>query len=199
MAVSDVKNIRWLSTSARGIVWTYDRNQLRTYSFSGDELFDLPVDVKGTNISLVVNSVDGSLWVAGRKTLQHVNAERGTGLQITLERNVRALALDESALRLWVGTENSVFAVDAVTGVELLRLTLGKKDKVKSIAVDAATGDVWVGLPKKLRRYTDNGARLLEIDVKRFERVASGLLGGVPSHFWVRGYRASLMAREISH
>lgn len=164
----------------RGVIWTFGQSTLHAYDFQGTLLRSAPVPEADddAHLALTATSHDGSVWLGLHTTLFHFDAQGQLLSMIALSDNVQALAVDRTALRLWVATQKKVSAYDDA-GTIVATIDLGKNPDVQDIDVDAQSGDLWVALNKTLRLYDASGSLLSETAVDKLQRLASDGQGGV--------------------
>src|SRR6266511_4789241 len=182
--MADAKNTRAVAVDGQhGVLWAYRANTVWAYRFNGQPVLSIPLGQQGDNgngqdVALSVNPDQGTIWVGLKKFLYHFSVQ-GQWLSVhSLPGDVRALSWDATTACLWVGTKESVSAVDD-TGAMCDRRDLGSHPDVKDLAVDADSGDLWVGMKHVLRRYDADGALMVEISLDKLASLASDYQGGV--------------------
>ena len=174
-------------------VWALTGHTLHRFDFSGAE--DLTTAVPpappagapqhpsgaaepGT---LVVDTADASIWVALNKNIYHLDAGGGLLLDLTLGRQIRGLALghlQDGRAVLWAATNGEVTGLDPGTGATIASINPGPPASIKGVAVDAASGDVWMLRAGRLERYRSTGALIAAAGVNGLKLLASDAGGG---------------------
>lgn len=191
----------------RGVLWTANANTLQSYTFSGIPLLNLPVpppddkkagkkkekdpnedtdttadedeDKEDTkHVSLSVNPSNGTVWLGVSKRVHHFDAQGQLLHTLALSDKVRALALDEISLRVWVATKKTLSA-DTDTGTLAAVLDLGKNPDIQDLTLDAESGTLWVAVKKALLRYDASGSLVWETKLDQTELVAHDGSGSV--------------------
>jgi glucodextranase-like protein/Big-like domain-containing protein len=182
--MADTQNVRAMALDEpRGVLWAYDRKTLRAYGFGGQLLHSVPLeqhndDDESQDAVLSVNPVNGAVWVGIKKRLYYISAHGEWLMVHTLTGHVRALAWDMTTACLWVGTKETVRAIDE-TGTVCASLNLGAHADVKDLALDADSGALWVGMQKSLRHYEAGGALRFEMRIDKLASLALDGQGGV--------------------
>jgi hypothetical protein len=184
LTIADAQNARAVTVDGpHGVLWAYRANTVSAYGFDGKPLISIRLDPHSDNgnsqdVALGVNPNNGTVWLGLKKFLYHFSA-RGEWLSVhTLPGEVRALAWDATTSCLWVGTKESVSAIDDA-GAMCGTRDLGSHLDVQGLAVDADSGELWGGLKKVLRRYDADGVLLLEINFDKLAYLAGDHQGGV--------------------
>src|SRR5215831_12954500 len=184
LTIADAQNVRAIAVDAQyGVLWAYRSNTVWAYSFNGKVLVSIPLGQQGDNGDgqdpiLGVNPNNSTVWLGLKKYLYHFSTQ-GKWLSVhTLPGDVRALSWDATTSCLWVGTKESVSAIDD-TGAMCSTRDVGSHPDVQDLAVDAPSGDLWVGMKKALQRYDADGALMVDIDLDKLAYLASDHRGGV--------------------
>src|SRR5438094_667156 len=97
--------------------------------------------IVGIIVSLIISSV--VLWLGPNTALLHLDAQGHVLRTIALTDSIQALALDTTAARLWVGTQKTISAYNDA-GSLVASIQLGPNPVLQDIAVDAASGALWI-------------------------------------------------------
>lgn len=105
---------------------------------------------------LALDPYDGSLWVAGEKTVLHVSAQGQTLLKWTSPQNIQTIALDPDQ-SLWVLTQGSLYQL-SVAGAVLNTLAIPNTliPDPTFLALDGLGGYLWVAGKRHLVRFDVN-------------------------------------------
>ena len=176
------KRLRLAIDPTRKTLWAYGSSKLFAYNQSGQQQLSSSVPAPNTDerkdAALAVNSSDGSVWLAIKKSLHHYSLQGQRIKTVQLNNDAVGLSFDPVTGKLWAATTNSVRPYDyqSVAGAAL---ALGSNPKVKAIAVDRANGAVWVALSNSLRLFSSNGAQLFQRSVNDIEGLADDGAHGV--------------------
>jgi len=196
LKITNIGKVRALAVDdKRSKVWVYAGSALRSYGFDGAPVAAVPVFAGGgddgkdddgdddgdedgsEHAYLDVSPRTGSVWLGVNKVVLRFGADGVLTGQMGLPDNVRAVSIDDSSGRIWVGTKKDVFAYDE-SGAQVLTLDLGDKPKVESLDFDNLSGVLWVVLKKSVRKHDSTGSLLLEVDIEKPRAVTGDGAGG---------------------
>lgn len=163
----------------RSILWTWDGKSLQAFNAAGSPLRSVPLPSGSSGDALVVNPVNGHVWLGAGKTLYHLDAQGRRQPNVALDKTLVDFDIDPATSRLWVATKGTVKAYDT-TGAAIAGITLpiGNQEP-QALAVDRSTGEVWIALGPLLRRYTPGGIQRLQVNVAPLKMLADDGHGGV--------------------
>jgi hypothetical protein len=158
-------------------VWVLVGSRLRRYDAGGIARVD--IDLKNAGVQnpseLVLNPVDGSLWITDGKTLLHLGEEGQTLNNVQAPGVVRALALSLDATswvlgnkRIWrISSDGALLANQDLTGLVA--------EEPKFVAADALGDALWLAGEKQLSqsRLSNPGQIIGTLD---FSRVIASLV-----------------------
>ncbi len=127
---------------------------------------------------LAINTKDGSAWLAINKSLFRYSPQGLLLNTISLTGKAQALSFDQTRQLLWAATKTTLTAY-GVQGTPVRAIALGANVYVEDISVQARSGDVWVALDDRLRRYSASGVLLLEKPLALLEKIATDGRTGV--------------------
>ena len=188
LTVPTVKNLRTLAVdSRRGLVWAYGKKHLFAFAFDGELRLSIPVSIADTagpkqgdkrHLDLVVNSNSGTVWLGLSRSLCQFDSAGDLLNVLLLPEKVEALALDPVTDLLWVATRRMLLSYEE-SGGPVQVLELEERPKIEDLAIDAASGDLWVLEKNRLSRVQANGTRLFASEIKKLGRLVSDHRGGV--------------------
>lgn len=166
----------------RKMLWAYGPSKLFAYNESGQLVLSVNVPAphsdSRSDVALAVNSIDGTVWLAIKRSLHRFNPQGQLLKTVALSNDVVGLSFDPVSSRLWVASKNSVRPYDnqSIAGAAL---PLGSNPLVKALAVDRGNGAIWVALANSLRLYSPNGALLYQRSASNLEQLADDGAHGV--------------------
>ena len=180
---ANTKNrVRLAVDPSRTTLWAYGSSKLFAYNDNGQQLLSASVPAPNSSslndAALAVNSSDGTVWLAIKKSLHHFSLQGQRIKTVQLSNDVVGLSFDPVTGKLWVATKSAVRPYDnqSVAGAAL---ALGSNPQVKALAVDRGNGAVWVGLSNSLRLFSSNGAQLYQRSVNGIAHLAEDGAHGV--------------------
>lgn len=185
--ITEVSDVRAVAVDLRlSRVWLLDQGTLHGFDLEGDVVLEIPVSAPSSvHAELAVQPADSAVWLAVNSELWNFGSEGQLLSSFEMAGNVEALAVDAVASELWIATQNSVSAHDAVSGEEIRSIELESGERVRDLAVDGLQGKLWLALKDRLRVYDTDGTPRLELPLQHLERVAIDRRGGA----WLATYK----------
>ncbi len=195
LEIPDIKDVRALAVDGRqGLVWAFSKGRLLAFAFNGEFRFSVPeeedkdrddgddddeyLDLKGNkDADLGVNSNTGTVWLALKRFVIQFDSSADIVNILPLPEKLEALAVDELASLLWSATRRTLFTHDE-TGSLRQVIELDRRDRVKDISVDAASGYIWVVEKDRLLLLDAGGTLRFEREIKKLNLVASDYQDG---------------------
>ena len=169
----------------RGKVWWYGAGKLQALSAGGAVLADTTPESLASAIqqasgstALLVNPADGHLWLSAGSSLYEYDPSSELLLNtVPLEGTIRRLAVDAIHAHLWVGLDSQVLCLDPSTKAVTQSVFLERTAILRDMAVDPASGALWVLTNKELCSYDSAGRLLCREAAEGGEAVAPGREG----------------------
>ncbi len=154
---------RILADKAAGRVWILTSTTVSAFDSGGLELFRSPLPgAPGALPQAVLRPADHSLWIASGSRLLAVGAGGQRLREQTFPAPIQALALSPSQDLLWIVSGGSLSALDALTLQKVSSRALNTKASPVGLAVDSASGALWIAWPNLVRRYRADGTMDVE-------------------------------------
>lgn len=171
------ENIRHFALDIDGTVWVLSKNSLTKLSSTGTVLATLILEGSAIDAqSLVIDSLGGKLWLAGKNTItqRKILDPSNVGTTIALpstnpgkkgdDNTIEALSVDPLHGVLWVVTKTSVFLYDrAGTLLSNIQLATGGSGEAEAIVFEPIGRSVWIAERRKLLRFGATGEFVAEI------------------------------------
>ena len=171
---NSTNQLRLAADEDDAILWAYSNKKISAFDASGTLLWtgQVPVPASATaNLALAADSADGSVWLAIGKTLHHFDSGGQLLKSLDLAAQAQGLSFDSASGHVWLATQSSVIALDS-SGFTVLDLSLPKNPNVKAIAVDHASGAIWVALGNVLRLYNSTGSLIDQKAINGIDHLA---------------------------
>lgn len=141
----------------RDRLWVFSDQGLLAFNLAGEFQQITPFSTPDANTArLELNPNDGYVWLTAGRRLFIFNNEGIEKYSFTFQQTVSGISVDVINDRVWVSGNRNIVALAIVDGdlTEVDRIRSGRR--VFDIAVNPATGVLWVGANNRLRRYPDN-------------------------------------------
>jgi RHS repeat-associated protein len=184
--------------NARMAVWTYGCGTLSCIGFDGQTKFSvkLPGEAPGPRRGggqgagdgpagqrLVVDPLDGGVWLAAGNTLYRVGPTGAAGISISLCERITAIALDTIRSEIWVSSGGRLAAYGE-SGKKVRTINPVGRSSLGVISFDCACDDLWAATDSALCRFSGGtGTCSLRIGWRDVGMIAADGQGGV----WVSG------------
>jgi diguanylate cyclase (GGDEF)-like protein len=138
----------WLGNELGGSVLAPQRNRLQPWP--------LAIEPAPRQVLSLAKAADGAIWVGlyDRRVLRYDPVSNRTSLAATLPVFIKTLYLDRRG-RLWIGTVNGIYRIDAVGAPAQQMPANLSTDKQCSDITEDAQGGLWFACNSGVLRYTN--------------------------------------------
>ena len=157
----------WASTAGVALdqsLWVAGERELWRFSPAGTRAQTLTIASPWTQAidSIHVDSLRSTMWLIGQSAVAIVATDQPSPLRLAnVDNRILDSALDTRTGRLWLLTDAGLGVIDAATTrvINIVESSPHDLGDARAIAYDAATDNLWVGLPHAIAIFDGAGRR----------------------------------------